>query len=101
MSFKKLESYLQVNLLGPGPSYKKRIYRAAVSQKVEKHCCTVHLHHAHAARTAASTFRMGRPLQSNSQVQPTHAPMTSDSKATQRLSEFHNHIQLGHRTTLT
>jgi hypothetical protein len=32
---KKLEKYLRVNLLGPGPSsYKKRIYRAAVSQRL-------------------------------------------------------------------
>jgi len=32
---KKLERYLRVNLLGPGPlSYEKRIYRAAVSQKL-------------------------------------------------------------------
>jgi len=32
---KKLERYLPVNLLGPGPSlYKKRIYRAAVSQRL-------------------------------------------------------------------
>jgi hypothetical protein len=32
---KKLESYLRVNLLGPGPSsYKKIIYRAAVSQRL-------------------------------------------------------------------
>jgi hypothetical protein len=32
---KKLERYLRVNLLGPGPlSYKKIIYRAAVSQKL-------------------------------------------------------------------
>jgi hypothetical protein len=31
---KKIESYLRVNLLGPGPSsYKKSIYRAAVSQR--------------------------------------------------------------------
>jgi hypothetical protein len=31
----KLERYLRVNLLGPGPSsYKKRIYRAAVSQRL-------------------------------------------------------------------
>ena len=31
---KKLESYLPVNLLGPGPRLiKKRIYRAAVSQR--------------------------------------------------------------------
>jgi hypothetical protein len=35
MNLKKLESYLRVNLLGPGPSsYKKRIYRAAVSQRL-------------------------------------------------------------------
>jgi hypothetical protein len=32
---KKMERYLRVNLLGPGPSsYKKRIYRAAVSQRL-------------------------------------------------------------------
>jgi hypothetical protein len=32
---KKIESYLRVNLLGPGPSsYKKIIYRAAVSQRL-------------------------------------------------------------------
>jgi hypothetical protein len=32
---KKLERYLRVNLLGPGPSsYKKIIYRAAVSQRL-------------------------------------------------------------------
>jgi hypothetical protein len=31
----KLESYLRVNLLGPGPSsYKKVIYRAAVSRRL-------------------------------------------------------------------
>ena len=29
---KKLERYLRVNLLGPGPRLVKRIYRAAVSQ---------------------------------------------------------------------
>jgi len=30
---KKMERYLRVNLLGPGPSFvKKRIYRVAVSQ---------------------------------------------------------------------
>ena len=36
---KKLERYLRVNLLGPGPRFikKKRIYRAAVTE-VEKHC---------------------------------------------------------------
>jgi hypothetical protein len=32
---KKLEKYLRVNLLGPGPRLtKKRIYRAAVSQRL-------------------------------------------------------------------
>ena len=33
---KKLERYLRVNLLGPGPRLikKKRIYRAAVSQRL-------------------------------------------------------------------
>jgi hypothetical protein len=35
MNLKKLEMYLQVNLLGPRPSsYKKIIYRAAVSQRL-------------------------------------------------------------------
>jgi hypothetical protein len=35
MNLKKLENYLRVNLLGPGPSsYKKIIYRAAVSQRL-------------------------------------------------------------------
>jgi hypothetical protein len=35
MNFKKLEMYLRVNLLGPGrSSYKKIIYRAAVSQRL-------------------------------------------------------------------
>jgi hypothetical protein len=35
MNLKKLESYLRVNLLGPGPSsYKTIIYGAAVSQRL-------------------------------------------------------------------
>jgi hypothetical protein len=35
MNLKKLERYLRVNLLGPGSSsYKKIIYRAAVSQRL-------------------------------------------------------------------
>jgi hypothetical protein len=35
MNLKKLERYLRVNLLGPGPSsYKKIIYRAAVTQRL-------------------------------------------------------------------
>jgi uncharacterized alpha/beta hydrolase family protein len=32
-----------------------------------------HLRHAHAARTATSTHHTGRPLQPNTQVQPTQA----------------------------
>jgi len=33
---KKMERYLRVNLLGPGPRLmKKRIYRAAVSQRLK------------------------------------------------------------------
>ena len=35
MNLKKMEKYLRVNLLGPGPRLlKKIIYRAAVSQKL-------------------------------------------------------------------
>jgi hypothetical protein len=35
MNLKKLERYLRVNLLGPGPSsYEQIIYRAAVLQKL-------------------------------------------------------------------
>jgi len=34
MNLKKLERYLRVNLLGPGPRLIKRIYRAAVSQRL-------------------------------------------------------------------
>jgi len=35
MNLKNLERYLRVNLWGTGPSsYEKRIYRAAVSQRV-------------------------------------------------------------------
>jgi hypothetical protein len=35
MNLKKLEMYLPVNLLGPGPRLmEKRIYRAAVSQRL-------------------------------------------------------------------
>jgi len=35
MNFKKLEGYLRANLLGLGPRLmKKRIYRAAVSQRL-------------------------------------------------------------------
>jgi hypothetical protein len=35
MNLKKFERYLRVNLLGPGPlSYKRIIYRAAVSQRL-------------------------------------------------------------------
>jgi len=35
MNLKKLERYLRINLLGPGPRLlKKRIYRAAVAQRL-------------------------------------------------------------------
>jgi len=35
MNFNKMERYLRVNLLGPGPRLiKKRIYRAAVSHRL-------------------------------------------------------------------
>jgi len=35
MNLKKLEKYLRVNLLGPGPRImKKRIYRAVVTQRL-------------------------------------------------------------------
>ena len=35
MNLKKMERYLRVNLLGPGPRLmKKRIYRAEVSQRL-------------------------------------------------------------------
>jgi len=35
MNLKKLEKYLRVNFVGTGPSsYEKRIYRAAVSQRL-------------------------------------------------------------------
>jgi len=38
MNLKKMEEYLRVNLLGPGPRLmKKRIYWAVVSQRFEKH----------------------------------------------------------------
>ena len=33
MNLEKLERYLRVNLLGPGPRLIKKIYRAAVSQR--------------------------------------------------------------------
>jgi hypothetical protein len=60
---------------------------------------TLHLHHAHAARTAAPAHRTRRLHQPGSQAQPTHAPMTTESKATQRLSKLH--YQPGHCTILT
>jgi len=42
MNLKKIERYLLVNLLGPGPRLvKKRIYRAAVSQKLRNNAPTV------------------------------------------------------------
>jgi hypothetical protein len=60
---------------------------------------TVHFHYAHTAHTATSTDRTGRPHQPDSQVQPTHALMITDSKVT-HFSKYHYHIQLGHLTTL-
>jgi hypothetical protein len=50
-------------------------------------CNFLHLQ-AHAAATARHTGR-----QPDSQVQPTHTPINTDSKAT-RLSTVHNHFQL-------
>jgi len=43
-----LGKYLRVNLLGPGPRLmKKRIYRAAVSQRLRNAAlCEVHVHWA-------------------------------------------------------
>jgi hypothetical protein len=39
MNLKKLERYLRVNLLGPGPlSYKKKSLPGRGLTKVEKHC---------------------------------------------------------------
>jgi hypothetical protein len=61
---------------------------------------TVNLRYAHAAHTATSTHHIGRPLQPNTQVQPSHALINTDSKATQRFSRYHYHIQLGHFTAL-
>jgi hypothetical protein len=60
----------------------------------------VHLHYAHAARTASSTHRTGRPHQPDSQVQPTHALKIIDSKAKLCFSRYHYHIQLAHFKTL-
>ena len=58
---KKMESYLQVNLLGPGPRLmKKRIYRAAVSQRLEnaavEYTCTIHNAHIHFYATYLSIY---------------------------------------------
>ena len=41
MNFKKLESYLRVNLLGPGPCLIKKDLPGRGLTKVEKHCCTL------------------------------------------------------------
>jgi hypothetical protein len=60
----------------------------------------MHLHYAHAARTATSTHCTGRPHQPDSQVQQTHALIITDSNATQRFSKFHYHIHLGHFSAL-
>ena len=56
---KKMERYLRVNLLGPGPRLmKKRIYRAAVSQRLRNTGLedrgSVH------GSTDAITFAMGK-----------------------------------------
>ena len=41
---KKMERYLRVNLLGPGPCLiKKKNLPDGGLTKVEKHCCTSHL----------------------------------------------------------
>jgi hypothetical protein len=38
MNLKKLERYLRVNLLGPGPRLMKKEFTAPRSHKFEKHC---------------------------------------------------------------
>jgi hypothetical protein len=46
MNLKKLERYLRVNLLGPGPRIiyiKKKNLPGRGLTKVEKHCCRAHL----------------------------------------------------------
>ena len=44
MNLKKIERYLRVNLLGPGPRLKKnRIYRAAFSQRLRNTALSAHL----------------------------------------------------------
>jgi hypothetical protein len=50
--------------------------------------------------SGACGVRTGVPFRPDWQVQPTHVPINTDSKAT-RLSKVHTHFQLGHRTTLT
>ena len=48
MNLKKLERYLRVNLLGPGPRLiKKRIYRAAVSQRLRNTCFALWWHRSY------------------------------------------------------
>jgi hypothetical protein len=41
MNLKRLESYLRVNLLGPGPRLKKKNLPGRGLTKVEKHCCRI------------------------------------------------------------
>jgi hypothetical protein len=41
MNLKKLEKYLRVNLLGPGPRLMKKEFTGPRSHKVEKHWCKV------------------------------------------------------------
>jgi hypothetical protein len=49
-------------------------HRPTVSLQPDTASSTAQVHHAHAARTATSTHRTGRPHQPDSQVeQPTHA----------------------------
>jgi hypothetical protein len=59
---------------------------------------TLHPHYAHVARTT-STHRKGRQRQPDSQVQPTHDLIPTDSNATQIFYKCHYRIQLRHFTT--
>jgi len=40
MNLKKMERYLRVNLLGPGPRFMKNNLPGRSLTKVEKHCCS-------------------------------------------------------------
>ena len=72
---KKMERYLRVNMLGPGPRLvKKRIYRAAVSRilrntvRSHKHCARATCH----PEVVGSTFRSHRMEPSPSNLIPIH-----------------------------